>query len=173
MNKKLTKNILITGMPGSGKSFLTKSLRELGVNAFDADEIKGLGDWYSIQGKRKVRFKLNADVNWLNRHEYLWDKSFLRKFIHKNEPLILLGGSANLFSFVGLFDAVYYLKVPSRIIEKRIQRNNRKNKFGLLKEQRETVISEVKNSDKLISKMGITVLDGTLPPRKIISKIKF
>lgn len=82
--------ILIFGPSGSGKTYVSAQLRGMGVNAVDADLIEGLSSWYNGQ-RNKVKYPEDADQEFLDNHEFLWDKDFLRDYLDKNPDIYLFG----------------------------------------------------------------------------------
>jgi adenylate kinase family enzyme len=68
--------ILITGPSGSGKSTLCRYFRERGANAFDGDEIRGLGGAVSLPGrplKRITKEQWRQIDGW----RFFWDPGVL------------------------------------------------------------------------------------------------
>jgi len=169
---ELTKNILIIGKQGSGKSYLAKKWQELGVNAVDADKIEGLGDWYDADGTL-IEFNKDADAEWIKVNSFLWDKSFLEKYLDDQGPIIILGSSRNALELKELFDDIYYLKVPGEIIEERLQNTDRTNPHGSTKEQRQVILRKVQASDEKIIRSNIKMISGTQTPEEILEQIEF
>jgi adenylate kinase family enzyme len=100
--------ILVFGPSGSGKTYIAHALRQAGINAFDANEIKGLSAWYK-QGK-KVPAPSSADEALNEHYAFLWSKNFLEEFLAQFTEVYLFGGSGNLFDVIDLFDKVFFLK---------------------------------------------------------------
>ena len=88
----MTKNkdaqkILITGMPYSGKSYISAFLKKKGENVVDADSVKGLGKWFDKSGNI-VDFPADATKEWLDSHNFLWDENFLRSWLAKQKSTV-------------------------------------------------------------------------------------
>lgn len=167
-----TKNILITGMQGSGKSYLAKKWAEMDLKTVDADSIPDLYAWFDESGNI-VPFDEKCDEAWYKSHKMLWDEKFLRQYLKENGPIIVSGASRNTMELLPCFDRAYYLKVPVDVIEQRLQASDRENAFGISAEQRKVVLDKVAESDASMSNFDIEILDGTLSPEELLKKIDY
>jgi len=158
------KNILITGSPGSGKSYLTKKLIEKGINAIDGDYMFNVVQWINKTTHETDPFpnKIeDADAKWLNNHKFIWHPDRLDKFIKENEPIIILGLCDNLEKIVKYFDKVYYLKVPIDLVKDRLLRPDRQksNAFGRDQEQINKLGNMIKELNSKALKLNFEILD--------------
>jgi hypothetical protein len=112
---------LLFGPSGSGKTFIANALRSKGINAFDADDLQGLGDWYDRNWK-KVATPKTTDEALSNHYSYLWSREFLTDFLgrYADTDVYLFGGSGNLFGVTDLFDKIYFLKVDPALQQQRL-----------------------------------------------------
>ena len=163
--------ILITGPSGAGKTHLAKEFRKMGLNSFDADELDGLHGWYDEQ-KKRVPFPLNAGKEFMDNHEFLWDRKFLENFLAQNPDVYLFGNSGNMSTMMNLFDKIYFLKVPTDIILKRLDHKTRTNPMGKTDEQKKEVIGWTKENEKEAKTLGFKFINGTLSPSEILELIK-
>lgn len=162
--------ILIMGTSGSGKTFLSKKFRKAGRNAFDADELDELHGWYNWE-KKRVPFPKDAGKEFMENHEFLWDRKFLESFLKKNPNIYLFGNSGNIPEISDLFDKVYFLKVPAEILIKRLDHKTRKNPMGKTDSQKQIIIEWAKENEKEAKVLGAEFIDGTLTPEKILKLI--
>ncbi len=126
----MAKHILIIGPSGSGKTHVSEVLRKQGVNAPDADLIEGLSDWFGAGGKT-VTYPENANKEFLDNHEFLWDRNFLSRFLQEQQnDIYLFGMSGNVFDILDLFDRVYFLETSPDILAQRLRHESRKNPMG-------------------------------------------
>jgi adenylate kinase family enzyme len=79
----MARHILITGPSGSGKTYISATLRKRGINALDADLIEGLSGWFGVGGTQ-VKYPEHADKNFLDNHEFLWNRSFYQNSLRNN-----------------------------------------------------------------------------------------
>lgn len=166
----LSQNILITGMQGSGKSYLAKKSAEAGYKTVDADTIDGLSAWHDAAG-HVVAFDAAGNQDWLDTHQFLWDRDVLRTYLETHGPIIFCGSSGNTMDMLDLFDQAFYLKVPTEIIMQRLTAHDRENSFGSTLEQQATIAARVTGSDNLMNTYPITTVDGTQSPEVLLKKI--
>ncbi|MFA5828805.1 MAG: AAA family ATPase [Candidatus Shapirobacteria bacterium] len=160
------KKILVIGASGSGKSFVAKKLRLSRVNAVDADLIEGLHGWYDGKGQ-KVAFPIGAGKDFLDNHQFLWDKNFLREYLKENNKVWLFGLSGNIFEMVDMFDKVYFLKVEPGILIERLDKKDRINPMGKTEYQKKAVVEYAKKIERTAKSLKIEFIDGTLAPEEI------
>src|SRR6478752_8667664 len=101
--------VLITGPSGAGKTFLTQEFNRHGLQAYDSDQIHGLDSWYDSAGS-KVTMPEGAGKEFLDTHQFLWDREFLTSYLEQNPNVFILGMSGNVFDMLDLFDKVYFLQ---------------------------------------------------------------
>ncbi|MDB5156685.1 MAG: hypothetical protein JWR50_1392 [Mucilaginibacter sp.] len=112
--------VLIIGPSGSGKTFVAKSLQRAGINAFDADDIEGLSNWYDQNGK-KVEAPITAGEAINNHYSFLWSRRFLVGFLAEFDDVYVFGGSGNASSMFDLFDKAYCLKIDPELQKERLR----------------------------------------------------
>ncbi|MDO8551220.1 MAG: hypothetical protein Q7S03_00865 [bacterium] len=140
--------ILIFGPSGSGKTYVSQKLRDLGVNAVDADQ------------------------EFLDNHEFLWDKEFLKNYLDKNLDIYLFGLSGNIFQMLDLFDKVYFLKIDNELLKARLIHESRENPMGKTEYQRQAVVNFAKMLEEKSKELGIEFIDATNTPEQIFQQIK-
>lgn len=160
------KNILVIGPSGSGKSYLARGLKEMGINAVDADLVDELHGWYNGDGY-KISFPIGADKEFLDNHQFLWDRKYLKEYLKKNNGVWLFGLAGNIFEMIDLFDKVYFLSVKPEILIERLDKNDRANPMGKTEYQKGVVIDYAKKIEKMAEKLGIEFIDGTLSAEEV------
>lgn len=163
--------VLIIGPSGSGKTYLASELKKLGLNSVDADLIKGLHSWYDAQGN-KVVFPKDAGKEFLDTHSFLWDRNCLIIYLKGNPNIYLLGASGNVLETIDLFDKVYYLDVPAKVIDERLQHESRENPMGKTEYQRQNAIKWAEELKKKSRELGLEFIDGTKSAEEIYNQIK-
>lgn len=163
--------VLILGPSGSGKTYLSKEFRKMGLNAVDADDLKGLHGWYNWK-KEKVEFPRDAGAEFLDNHEFLWDRKFLENFLNQNPDLYLFGAAGNITEISDLFDKLYTLRVPDKILIERLDHTSRTNPMGKTDYQKQEVLKWNKENREEAERIGAEFVDGTLTAKEIYEKIK-
>lgn len=163
--------VLVFGPSGSGKTYISSELRKLGINAVDADSIKGLSSWFDGLGN-KVAYKKDADEEFLNNHAFLWDRTFLEKYLDNNSEIYLFGSSGNVTDMIDLFDKVYFLKVNPDLQKERLTHKTRENPMGNTEYQRENAVKWGQELEQKASSLRIEFIDSTLSPQEIYRVIK-
>lgn len=167
---RTNRKILVIGPPGSGKSFISRKLRELGHNAVDADTVKGLSKWVDAEGNR-VKFPEDADKEWLRIHSFLWDREFLESYLKEESPEYLFGVSDNLLDLLDLFDKAYMLDVSPELVRERMKDGDRLNPMGKTSQQVSEIIAQMQALVENASSLGLEFIDSSLPLEEILEKI--
>lgn len=160
-------NVLVFGPSGAGKTYVSTQLRAMNVHAVDADEIEGLSSWWDGAGN-KVSYKEDADQEFLENHSFLWDRTFLEEYLHKNSGVIIFGAAGNVFDVIDLFDKAYFLKVQPEVQKKRLMHASRKNPMGNTEYQRENAVKWGRELEERAKKLNIPFVDATLSPQNIL-----
>ncbi len=167
----MQRHILIIGMPGSGKTYLAGYFKRRGMNAYDADKVKGLGRWVDKKGRPAKYAHSEVDEKWISEHNWIWSGRRLRSLLTGNRELFLFGGASNIYKFIGLFDKAYYLKAGRRLVSNRLQHKSRANSFGKSKGQRKAILNGMSRSYQRALKAEIEFVDASLPPKQVFDII--
>lgn len=111
--------VLVIGPSASGKSYISRKLKAVGINAFDAEEIEGLENWYNRDGK-KVPAPATADEALNGGYAFLWSRKTLTKFLARFNDVFVFGGSGNVVRMFDLFDRVYCLQISPELQRERL-----------------------------------------------------
>jgi ubiquinone/menaquinone biosynthesis C-methylase UbiE len=164
-------HVLICGGAGSGKTFLAKYFKRMGVKAYDADSVKGLARWVDRRGRPTVFDK--SDKEWWVNNWWEWDKKRIKHLLGKGEEVFLFGNANNNQDIIKLFDRAYYLKAGKELVSKRLRSWSRENPkgFGKSNEERDMILSWIPKDTRKATAQGFTLLDASLPPRGIFDAI--
>ena len=162
--------VLVIGPSGSGKTYVSAKLREKGINAPDADLIDPLHGWFDSNGK-KVSYPKDADEDFLDNHEFLWSRDYLKKYLDKQNDIYLFGMSGNVFDMLDLFDRVYFLKTNPDLLRERLRDESRENPMGKTDYQLENAIKWGEEIEEKAKQLGIPMIDAQQSPEEIFGKI--
>jgi len=156
--------ILITGLPGSGKSTICAHLLRRGYNAFDADET-----FLSFNGKK---LPVGASIKWILDNLPLWDEMKVSALMKENmhRDVYVFGVAPNIFNFLSVFDKVYYLDATMETLTYRLG-IPRENPFGTTVAQRRIVTMFAPVASIMAKIRGFEFVDASLEPEQIFSKI--
>lgn len=166
----MSKRVLIIGPSGSGKTYVSAALREKGINAVDADFVEGLSDWFDGNGK-KVECPADAGPEFLNSHEFFWDRGFLGKFLEGQNGVYLFGASGNVFDMLDLFDKTYFLKASPELLAKRLRHESRENPMGKTGYQLQNALKWAKEIEQKATDLRIEMINADQAPEVIFDKI--
>ena len=164
--------VLITGPSGAGKTYLSMVLGRSGISTVDLDSIEGLSSWYDGKGN-KVKLPANVGKEFLDNHSFYWDRNFLINYLKNNPVIYLFGMSGNVFKMIDLFDKVFYLDVPEKVIKERLKHQSRENQMGKTEYQQTIVVEYAKKLRRKAKDLKIPFIDATLSPEKIFDLIKY
>lgn len=156
----MSKKILIIGPSGSGKTYTSSELRKIGINAVDADLIGGLSGWFDGMGN-EVSYTEDANKEFLDNHEFLWNREFLREYLNQKKDIYLFGLSGNIFDVVDLFDAVYFLDVNPDVLRKNLRHETRENPMGKTSYQLQNALKYAEEIRLKAEKLNLTIVDAT------------
>jgi len=162
----MSKHILITGPSGVGKTHTSSYLRSININAIDADEVEGLAGYFNSK-REEVECPPDADKEFLDNHEFLWNRSVLESYLAQQNEIYVFGMSGNAFDMIDLFDKVYFLKAPQEVLAERLRHESRKNPMGKTDFQLQNALNWAKEIEENAMELGIEMIDATLSPQEI------
>jgi len=157
--------VLIFGPSGVGKTFIANAWQQAGINAFDADQIEGLSNWYD-RDRKKVTTPVSADEAAQKQYAFLWSKKFLATFLAGHQDVFMLGGSGNIAHVFELFDRVFFLKIDPQLQRDRLLSPLRPMPYLDFDEQGELVIWG-SWFEELAKERHIPFIDASLSPAAI------
>lgn len=164
-------NIFVTGISGSGKTYLSEEWSKMGLKAYDADSIPGLAGWYTLNGL-PCEYNPQADKSWFDNHRFLWSREALKTFLEKEGPVIVLGISKNSFHLTDCFDSCYFLQEPNEVLLEHLDSPHRTNPFGSTMFQKWKVLRGARRVLKTALKKDMCILDGRMTPLELFHDIQ-
>ena len=169
------KNILITGVPGSGKSTICSLLKNQGFNAIDGLSRNGLMHWVNKTTQSFDQYKPDAGFEWLMNHIWKWDEEKLEELINKNSssPIFICGVAPMERDILSYFDHIFLLQISKETMEKRLKERPGDYAFGKAIGEIEYILSWKEIFEKYFMDHGVEVIDETLPPERVLKRVLF
>ena len=156
----MSKNYLITGVAGTGKSTITKELRQRGLAAYDTEE--GFSYYVDKHTGEKAVYPATPTQEWYDAHERVFDENVLMNLLkkHQNETLFICSITANQAKFYPQFDKIFLLTAPDDVLTHRLgTRTN--NYFGRHQLELARVIGRHQQFDDELLALGAQPIDST------------
>ena len=156
----MSKNYLITGVAGTGKSTRTKELRRRGLAAYDTEE--GFSYYVDKQTAERVAYPATPSQEWYDGHERVFDEQVLMNLLkkHADELLFICSITANQAKFYPQFGKIFLLTAPDEVITHRLgTRTN--NYFGRHPLDLQRVIGRHQQFDDELKALGAQPVDST------------
>ena len=162
---KKPRRILITGLPGSGKSKLTQYLESQGKRAIDADKV-----FLSYNGKP---LPFGASIWWGIKNFPTWDEKKFQAVLEENKDrdLYVLGVVPGILKYLSFFDKIYYLDADKETLTKRLETPRPDNNYGTSIAQRKIAAALVPVAVIASKIAGFEFIDATMKPEEIFAKI--
>jgi hypothetical protein len=160
---------LVIGLPGSGKSTLVKELVARGENAYDADDVPGLGGWYDMNDRPAA---MQPSADWMATHHYLWDTAVLQGLVEINSGRLIVAGMAhNFFEAIPLFGQVAFLDVGARALRSRLASPERSNAVGSTPAQAESICQLVPAFAEAVGAISLRAVNAERPINEVADEI--
>lgn len=162
--------VLITGVSGTGKSTISKALRERGLTAIDFSDIRGMCFWKDLKTNEKVQYSPIQSPDWFENRDYFCDLDRLKEVLSQHENLIMTGvTSGNIAEYLPLFDKVILLQCQPETFTHRMA--TRVAIFGKTQAERDDVIEWQKEFDPLLLSHGAIPINTEGELDDVVDKI--
>lgn len=138
----MKQKILITGIAGSGKSTLSATLRGLGHEAYDIEDIDGMFAMYRKDTGAPYDDFVNADPEKIKNSQWLCAVSKLKELLssQKKEVAFYCGVASNMDEVIPFFNKVLLLKADPTVLHGRLSRREGTDDMGNAEEGRQVVL---------------------------------
>ena len=166
------KHILITGIPGSGKSTLSRILRDKGFNAIDLEEVPQLFIMVDQETRQPIDNYDNTDLQQVAAADWICDKDALKKLIQsQNQPVnFYCGSSSNIEDLLPLFNEIILLQISEAVMRERLSKRPDTD-FGGKPEVQDWVMTWKDWWNNEMIEEGAKVVDADQPLELITSTI--
>jgi shikimate kinase len=136
------KQILITGMSGTGKSSVIQELNLRGHFAIDTDSDEWC-EWKSVVSV--------GDFDDTPQPDWVWQENRMQQLLEQEHesPLFVSGCKSNQGKFYSYFDHVILLTAPLEVMLQRIA-TRQNNPYGKREEERQEIIRYVEEVEPLL-----------------------
>ena len=166
-----TRNYLIDGVSGTGKTSVCHELRRRGHHALNGDrDLAYQGDPKTGEPvDRPTQENVTDSIAWVHEHS-IWDVDKVRSVVadQSNALSFLCGGSRNFPRFIDLLDGVFVLDVDRDTLLRRLARRP-EDEFGGTPRERE-LIAQLHATKEDIPKGGV-VIDASAPLERVVDDI--
>jgi len=166
-----TRNYLIEGVSGAGKTAVCTELQRRGYQAIHGDrELAYRGD--PATGLPAAPETGTPTALWLSEH-HIWDVEKVKALVANQDEAVTFfcGGSRNFVKFIALFDAVFVLDVDLdtclRRLDERVALDP--TDFGATPEERELAVRL--HQTKADIPQGGMIIDATAPLARVVDEI--
>ncbi len=165
------KNYLVEGVSCSGKTSVATELQRQGYHVIHGDrELAYKGDpktGLPLEGRQGGAWA--TDVAFAHRH-HLWCVERVKDLAadQSHAATFFCGGARNFSAFIGLFDAVFILKLDRATLEKRLSARP-EDEFGGKAEEQAFILA-LHESGQDIPKEGIAI-DSTQPVEAVVAEL--
>ena len=161
---------LITGRSGTGKSTICHRLQQLGLPAFDGDEVPGLARWIDVRSGHPIKMDYSNPVIDRKRFHWEWDKTVLMSLLNSHENIFVCGSADNQLELHGLFDRVYALALPPDEQRRRILART-SHDYGKHPEMQDQILLEQQEFITQAVAQGAIAIDATPNVEAIVLNI--
>lgn len=169
----MKKSILITGVPGSGKSSVCRELTDLDYAAYDIESIEGICKMVRKDtGENFVDFD-NADLEKVKNSDWICDKDKLQELIRAQTEEIAFYciTTSNTEEIIPLFTDIILLRPSPETVRKRLSNREGKEDMGNVKETREWILSWKDWWENKMIEKGAVAIDANGTLKDIAQKI--
>lgn len=163
--------ILVTGVPGSGKSSVAEELCRLGYTAVDADEDEKLSGWENIESDVRPSETL---FDWFQGHRWAWNASRIEQLadLNRGRTIFICGSANNLDDLLGRFSQVLALEIDVETLAQRLDQIDQANGFSSGDgDTRDQIRSWLPHQQQHFRELGAVMIDGKRPIDEVVHSI--
>jgi len=138
--------VLVTGVSGTGKSFVLEELARRGYRVVDTD----YGDWSEWVTDS------HGEADWI------WHDARMTELLSSNEGVLFVSGCrSNQAAFYQWFDSIVLLTAPAGVVLERVSTRTN-NGYGKSNDERAAIVRSISDVEPLLRTGASVVIDATL-----------
>ena len=168
----MNKSVLVTGVPGSGKTAICEELKKMGHKAYNIEEMSGFFKMVNKKTRKSAKDYNNYNLESVKQHDWICNKKKLQQLIKKNSQGIVFycGTASNIDDLLPLFDKAFLLKVNEKTLRKRLSTRT-SNSFGRTSEVQKWVFGWKKWWEGHIQEKGAIVINANINLNKAAKEV--
>lgn len=172
----MNKNILVTGLAGSGKSTLRDVFAELGYESHGIDE-DGLASWQHQETHEEVLYTGHEPAMWHDIHHWMLRREALDAALKSPTPdrkmRLFFGFTADIAENFASFDRVFLLEYPDdATVRNRAANRPDPNAYGKQPIELARIIADRIPFQEKARRLGATGLRCTAPIDETVAQIE-
>ena len=160
--------IYITGVSGTGKTSIARSLVSKGVNAIDLDEIS---HWENKKTGEVTGWEAGSSDEWNEAHAWICDLTKLKEMMARTENAVVVGHTSNQEDYLPFFDKIFVLNCSPEAVISRIQART-DNDFGKHPSDLAKILGWQKDFTAWMVEKGANVIDCERPLEEVVQEIE-
>ena len=160
--------IYLTGVSGTGKSSIVRTLIARGVPALDMDE------WLCSRKHKdtgeKVEWEPGQNEEWYATHGWICNVPALETLLAENKTIVVAGLSSNQDDYLKLFDTVLVLHASPETILSRIEKRT-DNEYGKHPLEQQRLLNWYKSFEAEMIENGAVPIDAERPLADVVEDI--
>jgi broad-specificity NMP kinase len=172
-NEQLHKNILVTGVSGTGKSALCEELKKMGYQAYDLEMMEGYFAMHKKGTGEKISYRFdNNNLKEMEKYDWLCDIPKLKELIEKNKDktVFYCCTGSNINDLMPLFDKTILLTASEDVLRHRLTTRT-SNDYGKSTEIQDWTFSWKDWWEDNVRELGVIEIDANQNLEKVASDI--
>ncbi len=150
-------NIYVTGVSGTGKSAVSRVLKNRGYEVYSIDEVSNLCCWINRNDGKRVDYEAVLNEEFIDTHAWVCDIEKMKQILQNRQGIIVLGIAENQNEYISLFNKVILLQCRPEIFIKRIE-SRVDNDFGKDKEVQRHLLATYKSFENdLLTRNAVVI----------------